>query len=322
MHSLAKPAYNTDNYPVITLAQYCYDYPPKSAIMQKTLTQPVFPNDESFFFESSTLKSLTPGETSTPEPVRRPHYQIVWITRGSGYCTLDLERYRITDNTIYTIPPGRWHEFLPAGEISGHVLSFNTDFLQLAIEGPGRPFFGEISADLKRVNMLSLPFVAPALTHLLADITREFETHQILRLEILSGLFKIFLIYMKRQATTVRQEEASSHRMRLFNSFYAKLDKQYKTMKQVADYASELAVTPSYLTEVVKKVTGYSASYHIQQRMVQEAKRLAMYSDANMKMVAYSLGFDDLSHFSKYFKNAAGVNFTEFKKKTFVRHVN
>ncbi len=56
--------------------------------------------------------------------------------------------------------------------------------------------------------------------------------------------------------------------------------------------------------------------------MVQEAKRLAMYSDANMKMVAYALGFEDPSHFSKFFKNAAGLNFSEYKKKSYVRHVN
>ncbi|HXB05481.1 MAG TPA: helix-turn-helix domain-containing protein, partial [Puia sp.] len=226
--------------------------------------------------------------------------------------------YRLTDNTIYMIPPGRFHQFMPEGGISGYVLSFNIDFLHLAIEGPGRPFFKEITADLKQVNTLSLQSGNPAMTLLLTDITREFDTHLTLRLEILSGLFKIFLIYMKRLATTVRQEEGSSHRTRLFNSFYAKVDKQFKTMKQVAEYASELAVTPSYLTDVVKKVTGYTASYHIQQRMVQEAKRLALYSDANMKMVAYSLGFDDLSHFSKFFKNAAGENFSEFKKKTHV----
>jgi AraC family transcriptional activator of pobA len=284
--------------------------------MQTTVKQPVFPSDVSFFFEISTLESLTLNGAPTPEPMRRPHCQIVWITRGQGYFSIDLERYRLTDNSIYTIPPGRFYHLMPVGDVSGYVLSFNTDFLHLAIEGPGRPFFKEISADLKQVNMLSLQSIAPALTLLLADITREFETYQILRLEILSGLFKIFLIYMKRLATTIRQEEASSHRMSLFNKFYAKLDKQFKTMKQVAEYASELSVTPSYLTDVVKKVTGYSASYHIQQRTVQEAKRLAMYSDANMKMVAYSLGFDDLSHFSKFFKNAAGVNFTEFKKKT------
>jgi AraC family transcriptional activator of pobA len=288
--------------------------------MQSTVKQPAFPNDVSFFFEVSTLEAASPGVTE--DPVRRPHHQIVWITRGSGHLSIDLEKYSMSDNTIYTIPPGRFHQFLPAGDIAGYVLSFNTDFLHLSIEGPGRPFFKEISGDLKWVNVLLLKSENPVLQDLLDDITREYDTHVMLRLEILSGLFKIFLIYMKRLATTIRQEEASSHQMRLFNNFYAKLDKQFKTMKHVAEYASELSVTPSYLTDVVKKVTGYSASYHIQQRMVQEAKRLAMYSDANMKMVAYALGFDDLSHFSKYFKHAAGMNFSEFKKRTFTRHVN
>jgi AraC-like DNA-binding protein len=287
--------------------------------MQSHERQSVFPDDVSYFFEISTLESLNIDKGSMNDPVRRPHSQIIWITRGAGYFTIDLEKFQMTDNTIYTIPSGRFHQFRPTGVIEGYVLSFNPDFLNLAIEGSGRPFFKEIGADLNRVNMVELRSGCPELQNLLADIIREFETHLMLRLEILCGLFKIFLMYMKRLATTIRQEEASSHKMRLFNNFYAKLEKQYKTMKQVAEYASELSVSPSYLTDVVKKVSGYSASYHIQQRMVQEAKRLAMYSDASMKMVAYTLGFDDLSHFSKFFKNVTGINFTQYKKSNFVR---
>ena len=282
--------------------------------MQPQERQSVFPNDVSYFFEITTLESLNINKGSMSDPVRVPHAQIIWITRGSGYLTIDLEKFQMTDNTIYTIPPGRFHQFRPTDTVGGYVLSFNTDFLDLAIEGSGRPFFKEIGADLNRVNMVALRSDNPELQHLIGDIAREFETHLTLRLEILCGLFKIFLMYMKRLSMTVRQEEASSHKMRLFNNFYAKLDKDFKTMKQVAEYANELAVSPSYLTDVVKKVSGYSASYHIQQRMVQEAKRLAMYSDASMKMVAYTLGFDDLSHFSKFFKNAAGLNFSEYKK--------
>jgi AraC family transcriptional activator of pobA len=288
--------------------------------MQSIVKQPVFFNDTNFFFEIATVESLLLSPEVMEGPVRRPHHQIVWITRGAGYFSIDMEKYNLAENAVYTIPPGRFYQFHPAGPVTGHVLSFNMDFLYLAIEGPGRPFFKEISADLKHVNMFALASCSSGLQYLLEDMTRESDMHLTLRLEILSGLFKIFLIYIKRMATSTRVEEASSHRMRLFNSFYAKLDKQFKTMKQVAEYANELSVTPSYLTEVVKKVTGYSASYHIQQRMVQEAKRLAMYSDANMKMVAYSLGFDDLSHFSKFFKNAAGLNFSEFKKNTSTRH--
>ena len=291
--------------------------------MQPQERQSVFPNDVSYFFEISTLESLNINKGSINDPVRRPHSQIIWITRGAGYFTVDVEKFQMIDNVIYTIPPGRFHQFRPTDAITGYVLSFNPDFLNLAIEGSGRPFFKEIATDLNRVNMFELRSECPTLLqNLLTDIVREFETHLTLRLEILCGFFKIFLMYMKRMATTIRQEEASSHKMRLFNSFYAKLDKEYKTKKQVAEYASELSVSPSYLTDVVKKVSGYSASHHIQQRMVQEAKRLAMYSDASMKMVAYTLGFDDLSHFSKFFKNFAGISFTEYKKSNSIRSIH
>jgi|ERR1700722_2716458 AraC family transcriptional activator of pobA len=277
--------------------------------------QPVFPNDTSYFFEISTLELSNKGPMR--DPMRQPHSQLIWITHGSGYLTVDLEKFKVTANAIYSIPPGRVHQFRPADVISGWVLSFNPDFLNLAIGGSCRPFFKEISADLNRVNMFMLRSEHPALRHLLADIIREFETHMVLRLEILCGFFKVFLMYTKRLSTTIEQQETSSSKVRLFNNFYAKLDKEFKTKKQVSEYANELSVSPSYLTVVVKKVSGYSASYHIHQRMVQEAKRLALYNDASMKMVAYTLGFDDLSHFSKFFKNAAGVNFTEFKRRNF-----
>jgi AraC-like DNA-binding protein len=82
----------------------------------------------------------------------------------------------------------------------------------------------------------------------------------------------------------------------------------------VADYAAGFAVTPNYLNEIIKKSSGIPASEHIKQRVVLEAKRLAAYSDASMKEIAYSLGFDDVAHFSKYFKNVTGINFSDFKK--------
>jgi AraC family transcriptional regulator, transcriptional activator of pobA len=33
-----------------------------------------------------------------------------------------------------------------------------------------------------------------------------------------------------------------------------------------------------------------------------------------MKETAYLLGFDDLAHFSKFFKNLAGINYSDFRK--------
>jgi AraC-like DNA-binding protein len=82
----------------------------------------------------------------------------------------------------------------------------------------------------------------------------------------------------------------------------------------VSDYADDLCVTPNYLNRTVKKTTGYTASHHIQQQIILEAKRQATYFSTSMKRIAYNLGFDNLAHFSKFFKHNCGMNFTDFKR--------
>lgn len=290
--------------------------------MQTTLQHSTSPVGENYFFRISRLESTDASGNAWVKPVQLPHYQIVWISRGSGFFKIDLEKYRIESDTVYTIPTGRFHQILSGECLSGFVLSFNLDFLCLGIDSTGQPLFKEISSDLKTIRRYTIKREDGALPNILAEINTVFKANSMLRREILSSLVKLFLIYVKRQSTAVRDEEISSRRIKLVNKFCAKLDAQFRTKRQVADYASDLFVTPNYLTDVVKKVTGHSASYHIQQRTVEEAKRLVIYDDATMKMVAYALGFEDLSHFSKYFKKAAGMNFTDFKKRTYSHLIN
>ena len=92
------------------------------------------------------------------------------------------------------------------------------------------------------------------------------------------------------------------------------VDQNFVEKKMVNDYASDLFVSPNYLSSVVKKGTGYSASYHIQQRIILEAKRLALDPGINMKEIGYKLGYEDVAHFSKFFKINGGVNFTNFRR--------
>jgi AraC family transcriptional activator of pobA len=290
--------------------------------MQTTIEQPTSPEGENYFFRVSRLESIDANGDAWVKPVQLPHYQIVWISRGSGLFNIDLEEYRIEGDTVYTIPTGRFHQILSNDHLSGYVLSFNLDFLCLGIETTGQPLFQEISSELKTVRRYTIKQGDRSLPKILSEINTVFKANSMLRREILSGLLKLFLTYVKKQSTSIREEEVSSPRIKLVNKFYAKLDDQFRIKKQVSDYANELFVSPSYLTDVVKKVTGHSASYHIQQRTVQEAKRLIMYNDVTLKMVAYSLGFEDISHFSKYFKKAAGMNFTDFRKRTYGHFVN
>ncbi len=102
--------------------------------------------------------------------------------------------------------------------------------------------------------------------------------------------------------------------IRLTRRFLELVEQKFAIMKRVSDYAKDLSVNSNYLNATVKKVSGLSARQHIRHRVILEAKRKATTDELSMKEVAGQLGFDDIAHFSKYFKNGCGLNFSAFKK--------
>ncbi len=79
------------------------------------------------------------------------------------------------------------------------------------------------------------------------------------------------------------------------------MEKDFKKVKNPAEYAKLLNISTSYLNECVKATTGKSVSTHIQQRIILEAKRLLFHSSRSVKEIAGELGYDDHSYFIRLF---------------------
>ena len=139
--------------------------------------------------------------------------------------------------------------------------------------------------------------------------------------ELLKALLVAFLVYLSKNLEAGNPDVLHSREKQLVSRFMSLLEKNFAKNKMVNDYACQLYVSANYLNRTVKKITGFTASYHIQQHIVSEAKRQALHSSFSMKEIAYNLGFDNMAHFSKFFKNNAGMNFTCFKKSVAVQSV-
>lgn len=248
-------------------------------------------------------------------PHRHNYFVIIWVKDATGTHIIDFESHQITGNTIYCLSPGQVHLLRADEGAKGYVLSFTSGFFCLA----------EDNYDLLFNRGLFYSFSGAGIIHpdaqmkeelqdVVDKMIKEYNNFFLLRSEILRGYLKIFLIYLSRQAGSSTSAPHHSKTVELVKHFLTLLEKNFTVKKMVSDYAQELAVTPNYLNEIVKKVSGFPASEHIRQRVVLEAKRKAIYSDVSMKEIAYALGFEDVAHFSKYFKNASGINFTDFKK--------
>lgn len=88
---------------------------------------------------------------------------------------------------------------------------------------------------------------------------------------------------------------------------------EYKRLKSPADYAGALHLSAPYLNEAVKEATGFTVSHWIQQEIVLEAKRLLYHSPCTVKEIAYQLGYEDHTYFSRLFKKSVGKTPGDFR---------
>jgi len=248
-------------------------------------------------------------------PANKELFRIFWIKEGSGAMYIDMQEYAISGDTIYCIKPGQAIKFEPAKETDGYALSFSPDFLAMAVDEREPLYYSAVFHPLSPFSTIKVETrLKPEMLEVAERMIMEFSNVLPGKEEILRGMLKIFLIYLNRQGAAPPQPLVHLTQSGLASRFFSLLDKNFANRKMVSDYAQDLSVTPNYLNEIVKKASGFPASYHIRQRIILEAKRKAAYVSKSMKEIAYDLGFDDISHFSKYFKKASGVSFSDFKK--------
>lgn len=270
-------------------------------------------------FTVRTLESMARyGEPGRTPAYSHNYFAIFWITSGTGLLKLDLRQYQIRDNYLFCIRPGEIHQLVSEEGLEGYVISFTKSFPGISDADFDVAYPGGIYTLFDRCKALQVRSdLTGDMAIIMEKLLKEYNNVDLFRQELLKRYFKIFLIYLGRQFDSQEYGDLQARSLGLVQKFMESLNTHFKTMRMVAEYARELAVTPNYLNETIKKATGYPASHHIRQRIALEAKRQAAYSDVCMKEIAYYLGFSDSAHFSKFFKSTTGMNFTDFKKEKF-----
>ncbi|CAL2092416.1 helix-turn-helix domain-containing protein [Tenacibaculum sp. 190524A05c] len=88
-----------------------------------------------------------------------------------------------------------------------------------------------------------------------------------------------------------------------------------KGLPTVQKIAEKLSVTPNYLTGVLKHLTGQNTQQHIQSSIIKKAKEELTITNSSVSEIAYKLGFEYPSSFTKLFKNKTDMSPVEFRRK-------
>ena len=95
----------------------------------------------------------------------------------------------------------------------------------------------------------------------------------------------------------------------LMSDFFQMLFRgDYRQSREVGYYADKLCVTPKYLSEVCKKVSGHGANYWINRFTIIEIQRLLRNRTVSLVQMADDFNFSSQAYFSRFVQNYLGTS--------------
>ena len=143
----------------------------------------------------------------------------------------------------------------------------------------------------------------------LHDIKMEIDSYQQGDVHVLRALlYEVLMLLDRAYLKMISMEEGRSREV--FNNHVSKfmnlVATHAKEQHSVQYYADKLCITPNYLNEMITSTMGFSAKQYIQGKVMEEAKRLLVYTDFPIADIAFELCFSTVSYFIRRFRQHTG----------------
>jgi AraC-like DNA-binding protein len=138
----------------------------------------------------------------------------------------------------------------------------------------------------------------------------------------LLGTLMLELLSMMRRPTDLSSDIDHSadqtpnfHKKRIIDQFMSLLEQSDGRIRRVDVFASQLNITPRYLSAILKEVMNRRPSVYIQLFTMKAIEHRLRFTEMTMQEIAYDLRFPNASFFGKYFKEHTGMTPLEYRMK-------
>ena len=248
------------------------------------------------------------------EPHKKDHFCIFLAESGEIGLQIEDQNLKLTSGKISIIFPEQISFItLVSPDISGKIILFEeilfcSDILKNEL----------LSYNVDLATHLNCVFLSPSefeqSKKLAVDIENVYLDPSLVRKEQARFYIKILLlglIELVHGQHPVLQHETDKN---LYIRFKKMLNESYKSERTVQNYASKLAITTKKLNNITKKHCDETAINTIHNRILQEIKRLLLFSDLSHKQISIELGFSSPSALNKFVKTKLKETPTELQE--------
>ena len=178
-------------------------------------------------------------------------------------------------------------------------------------------FFGYETNEALHVSEAEENILKECLQNIQRELVQNLDNHTynlvLTNLELFFGYCTRF--YDRQFLTRVKvSNDTVENFERLLKEYFAKDTLIETGLPDVKYFASQLNLSPNYLSDLLNKYTGKTTQEHIHLKLIEKAKSLLWSSEMAISEIAYHLGFEHPSHFTKLFKSKTGKSPREFRQ--------
>lgn len=247
-------------------------------------------------------------------PHKHDFYEVLFLTKGSGFHIIDSNKYRIQPPSIFFLSPGQAHKLELSHDIDGYIFLFTAEFYLLNQANKNKllelPFFFSVLQenpplllkDEANVDFLKQLFI------------RGFKETEDGNEEIIRSILDLILQTCNKLYPAKYFGIQKSRGHLLVKNLLQLIEENYQNNYSINEYAEMLNITPNHLTQMVKQVTGNTSAKLLQNKVVLETKRLLIHTEMTVTEISDYMNFSDQSYFTKFFKKACGITPLQYRK--------
>ncbi|WP_207424383.1 helix-turn-helix domain-containing protein [Desertivirga brevis] len=252
--------------------------------------------------DSFSISRLDHAALDTDFANRLIYHRILLVEQGSGILTVDDNIFEFYGHKIFLLAKGQLYVFKHPSVVTGYVLSFGDCFWEKAPASASNckaVLFNNAAANQQlQLNDAELIEFSSLFRTMLDEFKKAPYNNQI---DALAAYLKIIMIKLANIKLT-DETLFDTQDYVLYRQFMELLSSQFKTYREVSDYARMMGITARRLSDLCRRCSNKSAKEIINGQLVAEAKRSLQFSSSPVKEIAYQLNFNSPEQFSHFFK--------------------
>jgi len=235
-------------------------------------------------------------------------YILIYCSEGEGFYELDGQSYKVSDNQVFILPKNKAHAYgsHPRKAWTIYWMHFEGTAAALFAEGMDKALYISPENDSRIEERLKLfEEIFATLRNGYSKSNLEYST---------TALFH-FLGSIRSLTAYRNCTHCSDRQLDLTDSAIHYMRENIRKRLSLKDIADYLNISPSHLSSIFNKKTGYSPLNYLSHLKIQEACHHLDFTDMKVNQIGLMIGFDDPFYFSRLFSKVMGMSPTEYRSR-------